>query len=70
MFLNEMFIHVFNMINFFSTAFIMFALPFSIVNICLRLSNVLWQCCCFFFFAFFFLQNAWVCVLFDILILF
>lgn len=34
MFLNEVFIHVFEVINFVSTVFIMFALPLRTLNIC------------------------------------
>lgn len=50
MFLNEVFIHVFEVINFVSTVFIMFALPLRTLNICVFDHPV------------FFLQNSWVCL--------
>lgn len=50
MFLNEVFIHVFEVINFVSIAFIMFALALSTLNICVCDHPV------------FFFQNSWVCL--------
>lgn len=59
MFLNEVFIHVFEVINFVSIAFIMFALALSTLNICVCDHPVV-----------FFRIPGFVCILFGILCLF